>query len=928
MPGSPSRPYLLAPFPLLLLLVSACDLPSSGPDFSFSPGVRAPLIFDQTFVFMGPSATGHQALIDTTTSAFDSLFTVSETDNTVYLVQNLDDFAIGSLDGALPALNVAPVDLSVSIGELAEQRFGTAYERPLGIFTLDPAETPLPPALSEEMPVLPDPEAGEATVEVPNFLVPPKVDLVTLSDLSLASVRFTDETAGVNAFTLELINDLPEPLTAATDPSQPPRITLLQNGAVLGTAVFGFVGPGERATVHLSVAGKTFTVDALTYRLNVGAGGQVQPLLDDPGAVRLKMTLAPLRYGETRVHHIPAQSEIDISRENLLLDTGDVVFTEIVTRTGQATLHVTNTLPIDVRIDALEVRNEEAVAGFPAGSTILSLTGVDVPAGGTVGVPVNLGAVGIGTRVSVTVRASSGGTSRTVTLDAGQGLALSLDGEALIDRLVFRPNGETFTETGIIELDVRDVRFTSADDYVTLKEGLLEISDLINRMDLALERVDISLPDFRRPPYREQDTLVIHFQGSTDDPGAHKFRRLDRNEGPRHATLDLRDVRIYPRDNRLTYRIYARSETSSDVRELTATDAISASIRVREARVHDVAAFIEPFAVAVTPDGDGDGHLDVLSDADAEVTRLDELSALTEKDFDGLRFEGSAFTFNIRTNVTTDLELYAVLLGTTAAGKTVFLQGKGDYAVAAGDTLAGTFLAGGVPVRPEQMIRLPIEGAPAPGQAVTRTVVLDATNSNVDEFISALPEQVRYVGKVLVQAGGGRDVLAEPLELSAAIGAAVPLNFAGDFTFRDELEADLTDLADLTDPSKEVLFEGASLRLTYENGLPLGVDTRLEVLNDLGEVEISFPAPDKPALRLVPAVKDDAGLSAEPRSGLLEFTLSEDELRQLSRGRQIRLALTVETGEQAGSPARLRADDTLRLSLHGDFRFEVKVGGR
>lgn len=911
----------------LFVLLSACDVPTTGPDFSFSTSVRAPLIFDKTFVLMGPSETGHEALIDTTDATFDALFTVNDADQTIFIIQNLDDFEIGALDDVIPGFDMTPVAVTVSIGELARQSFSASFETQLDVFTLDPNDAPLPPELFTELPVLPDPVSGETNLTIPNFLVPPKVNLVTLNDLSLSAVRFTDETEGVNAFTLELINDLAtETLTSATNPADPATITLLQNGVEIGSGAFGFVAPGARATTRVSVAGQQLSTEDLTYRLDVGADGDVTPLLSNPGAVRVKTNLEPLRYGETVVTNMPAQSDIDFSQNELTISAEDVEFSGMVTREGEATITVTNTLPIMVRIEALDITNVDAVDRFPAGSTVLSTSGPEIPPGASADFPVDLSNVGIGTRVAISARASSEGADQTVTLKADQGLAFSFDGFVEIDRLSFTPDAETFNTDGIFDLDVDDVRFTSDADYVTLKSGALEISDLLNGLDLGLARVDISLPDFRLPPYGVGDTLVISFQGSFDNPEAFKYRKIDRNEGPRDISVDLSDVRVYPLDNQLTYHISATSEAAASTRTIDASDEISASIQVRDAEIGTVSAFIEPFATDVTDDANGDGQLDVLDDAEAALTSLDNLDDLADQDIDGLSFSGSEFTFNIQTNITTDLDLYAVLVGATSDGQTVFLSGKGPNAVSAADTMAAGFTAGGAPVRPEDMIRLSIEGAPVPGQTVTRTVVLDASNSNVDAFISELPQEVRYVGRALVQAGGGHDVLVEPFELSASIGASIPVNIGGDFSFSDVLDANLSDLSDLTDPTKDVLVEGAALRLSYENGIPLGLDARLEVLDALGEVTVAFPTEGNPALRLEPAKTDANGTAAEMRPGMVEIPVSEDELRRLSRGQQIRLVLGFET-DPSGPSARLRTDDTVKLSLQGDFRFEVNVGG-
>ncbi|GIV61262.1 MAG: hypothetical protein KatS3mg044_0128 [Rhodothermaceae bacterium] len=912
---------------LSLLLLSACDLPTSAPDFSFSPDVRAPLIFDKTFVFLGPDAQGREALIDTTDDTFSGVFDVDGSDHSVYIVQNVNDFNLGDLDEVLPEVDVAPVGLSVSIGELGTQAFSAGYTNELGVFTLSPDDPALPPELSSEVPVVPAPGETTTDVTVPNFLVPPKVDLVSLENVRLRAVRFTTETDGMNAFVLELINDRPETLTSAQDAGRPASVTLLQDGNVVGTGSFGFVASGSRATTRISVAGERLTASDLTYRLDVGANGSTAPLTADPGSVRLRTLLEPLRYGETEVESVPAQPDMDVSSSELDVTAKDVTFTGMVTRTGQATLRVTNTLPFPVRLDVIEARNVDAVAEFPAGSLLFSAPGPLVPAGETVAVPLDLGGTPIGTRLTMNVQASSDGTTVPATLTASQGLSFTFDGEVEIERLLFQPQAETFTSRGSIDLDIDEVEFSSDQDFVTLKKGTLRIADLINGMDLTLERVDISIPGLRRPPYRPEDSLVICFQGLQDQPSANKFRRLERQEGPRQVAIDLKDVRVYPTGNRLTYYIHATSETTSATRELTASDQIQANLQVVDLQPTEVAGYVKPFSVAVTPDANDDGRLDVLDDAEAEVSTLDDLADLAAEDFEGLQLKGSAFTFTIRTNVTTDLDLYAVLVGLTPDGEQVFLSGRGEHAVPPTDTLADDFLLGGVPARPEQLIHFRIEGASTPGKTVTRTVILNAENSNVDDFISALPDRIRYAGKAIVQAGGGHAILAEPFEFEAAIGATVPLQLAGDVTFRKEVDADLSDVNDLTAPEKDLRVEEATLRLQYANGLPLGLKARLEVLDELGEVVTVLPAETAAPLRLDAATTGDDGTAAEPRNGLAELTLDENQLRALARGRQIRLQLDLETAPERET-IRLRASDTVRLSLQGNFRFQVDIGTR
>lgn len=918
----PVRPFLF----VVALALSACDVPSTGPDFSFTTSLKTPVIFNKTFVFMGPDDGGLEALVDTTNDTFDNLFSESPTDRTLFVVQNLDDFEIGALDDVLPSVDVAPVDVQVSIGDLADQSFSSAFDMRLETFTLDPSNPSIPAEVFQEIPVLPDPSGGETRLTVPNFLVPPQVNLVSLSGVSLESVQFTEDTSDANAFSLTLTNNLPaDRLTAASNAGSPPSVSLVQGGVTVGTVPFGFVDPGQSRTVRISIAGRTLSTEDFEYVFDLGTANGVGPFYQNPGAVTLRTDLEPLHYGETSVTTIPPQSDIDVSQENLTLNGEDLDFSGMVTLGGEANITVTNTLPIPVVLDVMEVKNLTDIEGYPAGSTVLYTSGQQIPADGSVTIPVQLGQVGIAPQVSVTARASSPGTTAPVTLRADQGLSFSLNSSVSIDRLYFKPGAQEFSSTGTFDLNVEDVRFNTDADYVTLRSGTLRISDLYNEMDLGLSDATVSLPGFRVAPYGVGDTLVIHFTGSLDNPTAYTYRKIDAGSGPRSVDVDLSGVRVYPRDNRLTYHIQARSEAATTTRTLRASDQIRASIEVLQADVSSVSADLDPRSIAVTDDADGDRFLDVFDDREAEITALDDLKDLASEDIDGLQLSGSEFSFNVRTNLSADIELYAALVGTTSDGEQVYLSGRGDFAVAAGDSMAAAFRAAGAPIPTDRLIRFTVEGAPSPGETVTRTIVLNGANSNVDDFISTLPESIRYVGKALVQPGGGHVALQEPFDLSATIGASIPLSIAGDFTFRKEVDADLKDLQDLTDPGKDLIIEGANLRLTYENGLPLGLDARLEVLDAADAVTVVFPQEGAAPLALDPAATDANGIATEVRSGMVDFSVNEEELRLLSRGKRIRLVLTLDK-EEGSAPSRLRADDQIQLRLLGDFQFQVNVG--
>lgn len=103
---------------------AGCDVPTEPPDFEFTTRVSAPLLVDKTFVLVGPDAAGREALIDTTSQAFRSVFTVDPADRTLAIGQEIEGFDLSIPGGFLPTPDLDPIDLSFS----AEDVFGRTYE--------------------------------------------------------------------------------------------------------------------------------------------------------------------------------------------------------------------------------------------------------------------------------------------------------------------------------------------------------------------------------------------------------------------------------------------------------------------------------------------------------------------------------------------------------------------------------------------------------------------------------------------------------------------------------------------------------------------------------------------------------------------------------------------------------------------------------
>ncbi|BBM70189.1 hypothetical protein [Rhodothermus marinus] len=891
---------------LLCLSLSRCEMPTGAPDFSFESSLQAPLLLEKTFVLLGPQE-GTDALIDTTRHGVDTLFRV-ESDNVLALVaeEELEDFVqLDELSRTLAERAMpAPVSVVAGVDDVLEQDLSAAYSFDLQVLRIEPlalVDTTMP------VPVLP----LEASLPSP----PARLDLGTeFIDLQEGTeVVLGNATGGVNELHVSLYNGLDVPLTDSRAASPPRlRIRYADTGELLQEVVLERVPqPGETAAGMASLAGKRL-VPELIYELDLGTyGGAAQP----SGTIQLQVWTTTLEADRARAA-VPGQT-VQVERQRIAV-AGESQLVGAVLASSQLALTLHNQLPIALQIESLQIRTREPVGGYPAGYTALQLGPVTVGPGETVTVPVQLGVVS--REVDAVAMVSTPGSAMPVDVAAADRLEMELQGLARLNTLYFYPQGETFRTDGSISIQSDEVVFGPG-DYVTLADGQLVLEDLLSTLDVNLDTLRLSFPDIRRPPYGPGDTLVIRFvRGAVDDPGRYLFSGISSGAAITR-TLPLRDLRLYPAQNTLRYHIYGRLETASQARALEATDSVRATVRLENLDLKDARVQVSNLTADLNEDVNGDGLLDVALDAEARISSVDGLDELSKR-VSGLQVQGTDLTLSLTTNIGGEATLYLAILGRAADGTTRFLRGRGAYAVTPDDPVIAPLRYNGSPLGADQLIRLPFVGTDDPDRPVTRTYVLDATNSNIDEFLSLLPQELRVVGRVVAE---GAVQLRQPLTVTARAGLRIPLHIATDvIEVQDTVEVDLSSLDLPTDPQDDVQVEEARLTLRYANGIPLAVATEIELL-DAFEQPIGVRIPAENTLQVAAAPVDGQGFATTYREGEVSVTLTRDQLALLKQGRRARLVLQVQTPAEQVSAVRIRASDALRLQLQGAFRYRTRV---
>lgn len=894
---------------LAMAVLAGCDLPSTGPSLQTETGIKTPVVANETFVVLGGPSSQWTPLIDTTTSQFDSLFTVGASDAALSIEEQVSSFEVGSLDAALDEAT-AGLGVDTSFSETVLQGSGLATQTvSAGPFR---ERNGIPPPTSPQ----------EATVPVPRDTIPFPPALFSIPNFRVAAIQadtlrqgtLTGETTyqgtSVNRLTLTLYNDpaVAAPLTDGSGGA--PTITIRdQSGRAVAEASFGGpIGAGDARTRQVTVAGETLGDDSALILEVEGNGPRDE----------LTVEVSSLRYRTATLAGVE-QAAATATRTNV--STREAAGSQVAgieARSGTMELAVTNNLSFPVVLDTLQAQNNLQQASALPDSfqalDVLRSSGAIAP-GATQTFAVDLADRGIARSIDVRVRARLADERDVLAVTADGNLEVSANGPLTVGALYFWPDGEQVQSGGQLSVQQDRLRFERAGDYVELSGGTLVFDQVVSQPQVGFESIAFSFPDLRRSPYGAGDSLTV----ST---------AVEAERSPSIDDVDLSDLRLSPTDNVLDYHLTGTLEsiapaqqTADNLRVLRSDDAIRAEVSAEGLKVRALEAAVSPFTVNVTPDANGDGRLSLSNPAEVTQASFDGFGEIAQN-VDEVGLEGSTLKFRLTTDVGTEADLYAALQGRTENART-YLSGNAENTVSPSAPLGDAFYEDGSRVPRSELLRVGVEGAPT-DDPHTESITLTDENSTIDAFVSALPSALRFAAQArLTGTDDGRIRLRRPITFDAGLSVAVPLKLNSAFVVQDTIDADFSSLDDLTDPTKEVTVSSAELRLHYTNGIPLGADATLHVLDERGTEMLTLPG-DGEGLPLAPAPKATDGTSDGAKTGTAALSLSEQELRTLAEGRRLHLRLAM-TQEKGGAAATLRATDTIELSLEADVEASIRI---
>ncbi len=498
----------------------------------------------------------------------------------------------------------------------------------------------------------------------------------------------------------------------------------------------------------------------------------------------------------------------------------------------------------------------------------------------------------------------------------------SLDGNGLVASAVEAAvTAIDFSTSSTTTFDATEFQFTSDDHFVELASGQIDIASIANGLDLTVESLVISFPGIRSAPYGVGDSLVVTYVDA---------EKILRSSSSVAKSIPLSGYRIYANGNTVEYTIAALTENTQDAapgdqtRVISEDQSISSSVAITNLSIATAFGEIATQTVLLGEDDASNGIdiIDLYNDSEVSLTEIDGLEDLSSE-IDGIQFAGASLSISYTSNIGIPTTIYMAMLGIDGNDQELYLKGLSgsDKEVLPTDPVSG-FSANGVQLTSDQLIKFTLDPSPD-GNPIVSAVEFNNSNTNVTEFLNALPKEIRFVGKAVINETAGEATISTPLEFDTGILVDLPLFFSADGA-SIEIKEDGSDLEDLPGEDDDSKITEGQLIVSYENGLPLGFDIEIEFLDDLGGVITTVPLAGDTPVELNAATVDGTTRFATTNAvDNLVISLNEAQLRTISRTDSI--AVTAALNTFATEAVKVRDTDSITLSVSASFTLQTDV---
>ena len=793
-----------------------------------------------------------------------------------------------------------------------------------------------------------DLEVRNATANIrPQSLDPTTEDLVMENENFEYALVSGDPEPGVDyQLILSITNNTELPITDETQSGMPAITISNSDGDVLDEKKSfvnlddpgsGSLDLGETAEVIIDLTGQKLT-RVLSYELDIGTAGGSALTVDQNDFFLISSATSELQFTEAR-------SDIDPQSDIVLEDTKDVEgdFVNAEVEEGELRLVIRNESNIPLVIDELRFFNAESFKAkntgrvFQQGSDIGEINNVEIPPQTSVTEIVALDGVGISNRISYDGLASSPGTESPETVFSTDLIITDLDGSVQLSSASSVLDPQDFSTSGEVEISEDDFILASMDHYVEIASGMLRIGDIVNEIDLDIDTLIISFPNIRADSdgtgtYAPADSLSFEFIGEN------RIRRgSDQHLGQPEVEQSLENVRIFAPGNKLEYNVVAITENTRNavgddtVRTVEASNRFIANVNIEDLEIRTAFGNVQTRVELLNDDEGDDGVIDLYNDNEAEVTEFEDLDEISDR-ISGIHLANPGFDLIYDTNLGVKGTIIAAIVGIDKNGDEVYLSGKpgSDLEVTEEDDYQN-LVSRGSQIDRSDLVKFEVDPVTQIGEvARSRVVRFDSESSNVADFLSNLPKEIRFIGKVVANPDGGEGFIVDPIEFNTNMGIDIPINLSTAEGSPASIEDTVSvDLSDLPSPDDDPGLSEMTLYVTYENGLPFRTGFDLMFLDEQGRVLTTAAGQPVETLDFeIHGAQVDAvsRFVSQPHGDVAEITLTGEQLDYLYQTRKIKLLGELATSrDDISGEVKLRASDSITLKISASFKTALRV---
>ncbi|MFP8488082.1 hypothetical protein ACKGJO_03200 [Gracilimonas sp. Q87] len=594
---------------------------------------------------------------------------------------------------------------------------------------------------------------------------------------------------------------------------------------------------------------------------------------------------------------------------NLQIGANMDYFVSATVKNGSVDLAITNNLGFDLDVIDIDLRS---------GNTLITSTTINnVIHGATTTGVLNFSQGDVLQDLNVDVSVTW--STQVTQADPGNLIIENIQGNDLVaSQVEAAVEAQTFESSDVTALDDTEFLFNTPDHYIELQSGDMQISEIVNNIDITVETMSISFPDIRTAPYGVGDSLIINYSDATE---------ITRNGSAPARSIDLSGYRIFAEGNQIEYNISALTEntqtgSSSDTRVISETDDVSATVSINNLQIAKAFGMIVTKTVLLSDDDPANGinELDLFNNTEAELTEIDGLSDLSEK-LDGIEFTEPTISIDYTTNLEVGATVYGAFLGINSKGEEVFLTGDPGSSYEVTSPVSGLNV-NGTALSVTELIKFGIDTNTGSG-----SITFDESTTNVDDFLNNLPDEIRFIGKAVVNEDNEEGTVITPVEFVPTINVNIPLALRTTqaATFTDTTDQDLSDLPSAQNGDDSRLTEGRII-IDYTNGLPLQIDLEVTLLDSLRNQITSIQPLD---YLMASGIDPGTQFADNPAAGSIPIPLNKSQLDQLYQTRYLQISawlLTTDTNNDGtGNEVKIRSTDAITLSVSADLRIETEV---